>query len=144
MAELTTNVDVVWNGGKTGQGTLKAEFLDTQVAIPIALEGSGDGADPKELLVSSAVTCYIATLTSILENRKLPIVENTMKSKGSISDDGFKITHYPKIVLSNDATEAQRKAAERAIEGADRACDIGNLLKKAGVIIESQGQVSLE
>lgn len=142
MADLKTNVNVVWDGGTKGNGTLKAEFLDTQISIPEALGGSGNGADPKELLVSSAATCYIATLTFILENRKLPVVELTMNSNVTIADKEFIITHFPQIVLSADATESQILSAQRAIEGADRACEIGNLLKKAGVIIEAQGNVS--
>jgi peroxiredoxin-like protein len=144
MAELKTNVHITWNGGTTGNGTLKAEYLDTKVAIPTPLGGSGNGADPKELLVSSASTCYIATLTYILESRKLPVVELIMNSEASISDKGFNITHTPHIVLASNATEDQVQSAERAIEGADKGCEVGNLLKKAGVFIEVQGKVSLK
>jgi peroxiredoxin-like protein len=144
MAELKTTVNIAWNGGATGNGTLKAEYLDTKVAIPTSLGGSGNGADPKELLVSSATTCYIATLTYMLESRKLPIVQLTLNSEASISDKGFNITHAPQIVLAADATEDQVQSAERAIEGADKGCEVGNLLKKAGVVIEAQGKVSLK
>lgn len=144
MAQLKTNVNIVWERGATGSGTLKAEYLDTKVAIPTSLGGSGNGADPKELLVSSATTCFIATLTYILESRKLPVVELIINSEATISDNGFKINHYPEIILTVDATEDQVKSAERAIEGADRGCEVGNLLKKAGVIIKAQGKVSLK
>jgi peroxiredoxin-like protein len=144
MAELKTNVKAVWNGGTTGNGTLKAEYLNTKIAVPKSLGGSGNGADPKELLVSSATTCYIATLTFMLESRKLPVVEHAVNSEATISDNGFKITHYAQIVLSADATEAQIQSAQRAIEGADRGCEVGNLLKKADVTIEVQGNVSLK
>ncbi len=144
MAELKTNVNAVWNGGTTGNGILKAAYLDTKIAIPTDLKGSGNGTDPKELLVSSATTCYIATLTSILENRKLPIIKHIVNSEATISDNVFTITHNPQIVLSNEATKAQIQSAERAIVGADRACEVGNLLKKAGVIIETKGNVSLK
>ena len=144
MSELKTNVHITWNGGTTGNGTLKAEYLDTKVAIPTPLGGRGNGADPKELLVSSASTCYIATLTYMLESRKLPVVELTMNSEASISDKEFNITHAPQIVLASNATEDQVQSAERAIEGADKGCEVGNLLKTAGVVIEVQGKVSLK
>ncbi|WP_185907913.1 OsmC family protein [Psychrobacillus soli] len=144
MAEMKTSLNIVWHGGVTGNGTLKAEYLDTKVAIPTSFGGSGNGADPKELLVSSAATCFIATLTYMLDSRKLPVVEHTINSEVMISEDGFNITHYPQIILSADATEAQIQSAQRAIEGADKGCEVGNLLKKAGVIIEVQGKVSLK
>ena len=87
---------------------------------------------------------HIATLTFMLETRKLPVVELTVNSEANISDEGFTITHHPQIVLSADATEDQVQSANRAIEGADRGCEVGNLLKKAGVVIEAEGKVSLK
>lgn len=144
MAEMKTNLNIVWHGGTTGNGTIKAEYLDSKIAIPTSLGGSGDGTDPKELLVSSAATCYITTLAYMLETRKLPAVELTMNSEATIADNGFKITHDPQIVLSADATENQIQSAQRAIDGADKGCEVGNLLKKAGVVIEAKGKVSLK
>lgn len=144
MTEVKTNLKAVWNGGISGNGTMKADYLDTKIAAPAVKGGSGDGAHPSELLVSSAATCYIATLTYMLESRKLPVVELAVNSEATVSDDGFNITHYPQIVLSKDATEDQVQSAHRAIEGADRGCDIGNLLKKAGVAIEAKGKVTLK
>lgn len=144
MAELKTNLNITWNSGTTGNGTLQADYLETKVAIPTSLGGSGNGSDPKELLVSSAATCYIATLTFMLESRKLPVVELTINTAATVSDKGFNIAHAPQIILAADATEDQVQSAERAIEGADKGCEVGNLLKKAGVVIEVQGNVSLK
>lgn len=132
---MKTNVNIVWQGGATGNGMLKADYLHTKVAIPTSLGGSGHGADPKELLVSSAATCFIATLTYMLESRKLPVVEHTINSKVMISKDGFNIIHFPQIILSADATEAQIQSAQRAIDGADKGCEVGNLLKKQVLLL---------
>ena len=142
MADMKINVNAVWNDGVTGNGALKTENLDAKIAIPTSLGGSGNGANPKEVLVSSVTTCYIATLTFALESRKLPVVELTVNSEANISDNEFKITHYPHIVLSADATEEQIQSAQRATEAADKGCEVGNLLKKADVKIEIQGKVS--
>ena len=144
MAENKTNLDIIWNGGTTGNGTLKGEYLDTRIAIPTSMKGSGDGTDPKELLVSSAATCYITTLAYMLETRKLSVAELTMKSEATMSDSGLKFTHFPQILLTADATENQIQSAERAIDGADKACEVGNLLKNTGVVIEIEGEVSLK
>ena len=142
MADMKINVNANWDGGVTGNGTLKAEYLDTKIAIPTSLGGSGNGANPKEILVSSVTTCYAATLTFALESRKLPVVELTVNSEANISENEFKITHYPQIVLSAEATEEQIHSAQRATEAADKGCEVGNLLKKADVKIEIQGKVS--
>ncbi|WP_243449867.1 OsmC family protein [Neobacillus terrae] len=139
---MKISVNAVWDGGVTGKGRLKAEYLDTNIAIPASLGGSGNGANPKEILVASVTTCYTATLTFVLESRKLPVAELTVNSEANISDNEFKITHYANIVLSADATEEQIQSAQRATEAADKGCDVGNLLKKADVIIEVQGKVT--
>lgn len=144
MADMKINVNAIWDGGVTGNGTLKAEYLDTKIAIPASLGGSGNGANPKEVLVASVTTCYAATLTFVLESRKLPVAELTVNSEASISDNEFKINHYPHIVLSAGATEEQIQSAQRATEAAEKGCDVGNILKKADVKIEVQGKVSVK
>ena len=127
MADMKINVNAIWDGGVTGNGTLKAEYLDTKIAIPTSLGGSGNGANPKEVLVASVTTCYAATLTFVLESRKLPVAELTVNSEANISDNEFKITHYPNIVLSAEATEEQIQSAQRATEAADKGCDVGEV-----------------
>jgi lipoyl-dependent peroxiredoxin len=142
MANMKVNVNAVWNDGVKGNGTLNANFLETKIVIPTSIGGSGDGANPKEVLVSSVTTCYTATLVFVLESRKLPVVELTVGSEANIADNEFKITHYPHIVLSSDATQEQIESAQRAAEAADKGCEVGNLLKKADVKIKVQAKVS--
>ncbi|WP_197233554.1 OsmC family protein [Priestia endophytica] len=139
---METNVKVVWHDGVKGNGSLKAEVLDTKIAVPTEFGGSGNGASPKEILIASATACYSSVLTSMIESRDLPIVEMTIESKGWISDNELKIIHHPHIVLSNNATKKQIQIAERLFVAADKGCTIGNLLKKADVKIEIIGQIS--
>jgi lipoyl-dependent peroxiredoxin len=141
---LKTNVKVIWQDGTKGNGSLKAEVLDTKIAVPTEFGGSGNGASPKEILIASATACYSSVLTSMIESRDLPLVEMTIESKGWTSDNEFKIIHHPHIVLSKNATEKQIQIAERLFAAADKGCAVGNLLKKADVKIEIQGDLSLQ
>ncbi|AZV59450.1 OsmC family protein [Peribacillus frigoritolerans] len=142
MADLKTNLKTVWYGNTKGNGKIQTNNLETNIAIPEALGGSGEGAEPKGLLVSSAVACYTMTLVAILEARKLPVAGLTMDSEASNSkEEGFKIIHYPHIILSANATEDQIQLANRAIMAADKGCAVGNMLKKADVQIEIKGKV---
>lgn len=142
MANLKTNAKVIWQDGVKGNGTLKTEFLDSKIAIPTVLGGSGNGAFPKEILVASVTACYTSVLISMIETRELPVEGVSVDSEGLISDDEFKIIHHPRIVLSEDATEKQIQMANRLLTAADKACIVGNLLKKANVKIEIQGDIS--
>ncbi|MGK9184781.1 OsmC family protein [Priestia filamentosa] len=139
---METNVKVIWQDGIKGHGSLKAEVLDTKIAVPTEFGGSGNGASPKEVLIASATACYSSVLTSLIESRNLPLVEMMIESKGMTSDDELKIVHHPHIVLSKNATEKQIQIAERLFATADKGCIVGNLLKKADVNIEIQGEIS--
>lgn len=139
---MQTNVNIVWESGLKGYGYLETEFLDTKIAIPAEFGGSGNGASPKEILVASASACYTSVLVSMIESRELPIMDLKVDSEGINSDSDFKIIHHPRIVLSCYATEKQAQTANRIFSLADKGCTVGNLLKKAGVKIEIQGEIS--
>lgn len=142
MTESKNNLKIEWNGGVDGNGLLTAEKFSTNVAIPKAIGGSGDGTDPKELLVSSASSCFTLTLTSLLRNRHLPLEDYVVHTEATTVGKDISIVHEASLVLAADATEEQIKSAEKAIEGADTACTIGNLLKKAGLSIEYKANVT--
>ncbi|NEU32149.1 hypothetical protein GN156_15455 [bacterium LRH843] len=122
MADMKINVNTVWDGGVTGNGTLKAEYLETK---------RGNGANPKEVLVSSVTTCYTAKLTFMLASRNLPVAELSVNSEANISDNEFKIIHFPHIVLSEGATEEQIQSAQIATEAADKGCEVGKFIEKS-------------
>ncbi|NGP46812.1 osmotically inducible protein OsmC [Bacillaceae bacterium SIJ1] len=138
----TNDVQTSWTNGTKGSGVLKTEGIDTNIAIPAALGGSGNGANPKEILVSAANACYTATLVYMLERREIPVEELTINSDVSSSKDEFKIIHYPHVVLAADATEEQAETANRLFEAADKGCDIGNMLRKADVQFAIEGKVT--
>ncbi|WP_338470859.1 OsmC family protein [Niallia sp. XMNu-256] len=144
MADMNINVDAVWNGGVEGNGSLKAEYLDTKIAIPTSLGGSGNGANPKEVLVAAVTTCYTAILTSVLEKKELPVDELKVNTEATISNDGFEIIHYPEVILSADASDEQVQTAQRATEEAEEVCEVGNMLKKADVEIKVLGKVLMD
>jgi len=141
---LTTKLKTTWNGNMKGNGTIKSDRLDTPIAIPNSLGGTGDGTDPKSLLIASAAACYSMTLVAILQNRKLPVSELTMESEvADFKETGFSIDHRLQVNLAPDATDEQIDAVKSAFQAADKACTIGNLLKKAGAQIQIDGSVSV-
>ncbi|KTT86517.1 hypothetical protein RSA37_11515 [Mammaliicoccus sciuri] len=138
-----TNLKTVWNYDIKGYGSIKGNNLDIKIAIPEELGGSGEGSNPKQILVSSAASCYIMTLVSIIETRKLPVIELTMSSEMSILEDNtLNIIHYPRIVLSDQKSDEVYQSAYRAFIIADKGCAIGNLLKKTDVNINIKGEIT--
>ncbi|KHL97170.1 hypothetical protein QW71_03200 [Paenibacillus sp. IHB B 3415] len=144
MDQTKTTLKMEWNGNKRGSGKVEAGYLKTEIAVPQSFGGTGEGTEPKELLVTSAATCFMLTLVSMLEARNLAVESLEMHSEASVSkEEGFKITHYPVIVLPADGTEEEIQSVDRTFAAADRNCEVGNMLKKAGVQISITGDVSL-
>ncbi|HZH63113.1 MAG TPA: OsmC family protein [Metabacillus sp.] len=142
MADV--NLKTVWNGNTKGNGRIQGNGFETKIAIPEPLGGTGEGAEPKGLLVSSAAACYSMTLVAMLEARKLNVTGLTMNSEATNSkEEGFKITHYPVVLLSAESTEEQIESANRTFMAADKACAVGNMLKKADAQIDIVGKVSV-
>ncbi|WP_379204165.1 hypothetical protein [Paenibacillus sp. GCM10012306] len=48
-------MNTVWYKGAKGDGRISSDNLKTRIAIPLLKGGSGDGAEPQQLLMSSAV-----------------------------------------------------------------------------------------
>lgn len=141
---MAARVKTTWTGTMKGQGRIEADRLDAPVAIPTELGGTGEGADPKTLLVASAATCYLMTLVAILQNRKLPVSDLELVSEGSDpTQPDFAIEHQVQVRLSPEITQEQMGQAEAAMHQADKACVIGNVLKRAGVKINVEGSASV-
>lgn len=141
MAHLKT----VWKGSTKGTGTITADKMDTQIAIPTVSGGSGEGANPTELLAASAASCYAMTLIALTAARNLPVKNLTMATDTVNSkDQGLKIVHYPEISMPETATEEEIKFVERAFNTADMGCHVGNLLKRADAEIKIEGKIIFE
>lgn len=93
--------------------------------------------------MASAVACYVMTLSGLMGARKLPLGGVIVTSE--LSDppnQGIQIKHEVRIELSGEVTQEQLDAATANIEAADKACMVGNLLKKAGVRLTVSGTVT--
>lgn len=144
MANNKSILKTGWNGDATGKGNIKGGFLDTDLAIPTAKGGSGEGTEPKELLISSATACVTMTLSGMLQGRKLSVEQISVETESSEDKEtGLVITHHMHVTLSQNATDEEVEAADKAIEVADRRCTIGNMLRKADVQITTKGSVSV-
>lgn len=137
MSTTTTR----WKGLTQGQGTIEDASLNLAIAIPEAFGGKGNGANPKDLLKASAVSCYVMTLAIMLQSRKIPAEEIGVTSE--ISGDkptNLHISHVVELSLAADATPEQVQSAQALISAADAACMIGNLLKAGGAQVSVSGR----
>lgn len=147
MAEHRFILTARWNGGRNGAGEIAAGNLRSAVSVPKELNGPGVGTNPEELLLGAASTCYLITLSAILERRELPVADLALTSEGTVSTEGGvhfqKIVHRPRIRLSSGATPEQRESARQAAEQAEHACMISKAVR-GNVTVSVEPEVLVE
>lgn len=143
MTTRAIHMNTVWYQDVKGNGRIQSENIETQIAIPVSKGGGGKGADPQQLLISSAAACYTMTLTYMLDSNKVPVADFSMDTEGLLSEeDQLSIVHYPHIVLSSEATQEAVAKVQKMIVEAEEQCHVGQLLIKAGISIDVKGKVS--
>lgn len=141
MANIKMNA--AWTGGFKGEGKITGEGWDVGIGVPTELGGSGAGADPKTLFAASTLACFTATLRAITEGKKVPVDTLSVTTNAQAGDDDFTIRHTARISLATGSSEDDTAAAKAAIEKADEICAVGNIARKAGVIITVDADVSV-
>ncbi|MGD8190895.1 OsmC family protein [Brevibacillus ginsengisoli] len=127
------HMEAEWQGGRLSTGAIKGEGLQASISVPAELGGPGQGTNPEELLISSAMTCYTITLAAILEKRKIPFQSLTVRSEGKLTVEegnlGFReIIHRPIIRLMEQSEEI-RQNANHAAHRAEQVCMISKAIR---------------
>lgn len=135
-----STTQTTWKGLTQGKGVIEDTTLSIPIAIPEVFGGNGNGANPKDLLKASAVSCYVMTLAIMLQSRKIPVDDIRVTSE--IFGDkpaNLHISHSVELSLAPEATPEQVQSAQTLITAADSACMIGNLLKAGGAQVSVSG-----
>lgn len=130
-----------WNGSIQGNRLTQSTVLNNAIAIPTLFGGTGMGAAPMDFLVASAACCYLMTMVGMLETQKIEISELTLHTETDAKSKNLIIHHFIEIKVPTEINEDKITIIEDTINKADRACHIGNMLKKADVEIHVQGTV---
>ncbi|WP_409420097.1 OsmC family protein [Pseudaeromonas sp. ZJS20] len=137
MATNSIKLDLTWQQGFAGTGEIRGHDFNVPISIPAELGGSGQGSNPKQLLASSAAACFIATLTAILDNRKLPVQQLNVATQADEVEKVLQIRHTANIALAPTASTEQVASLAGLVARADKVCLIGNILRQGGVLIEA-------
>ena len=142
--EHTFEIDLEWQGGRLGTGTVRAGGLRTGVSVPASMGGPGSGSNPEELLVSAAATCYAITLAALLERMRLPLAADiALRSRLSVEDGpplrAVRLVHQPIVRL---APGADLERARRAAMQAEEYCLVSRALRgNVGIRVEPEVQI---
>lgn len=140
---MTIELNLSWQGGMQGTGIVKGSEVEFPISIPTVYGGKGTGSNPKELYVASTAACFLATLSAISDNKKLPVAALNVATKAVEGDEGFTIHHTAFIALAPQASDADKAKALEYVATADKICAVGNLARKAGVDVTATAEVTI-
>jgi peroxiredoxin-like protein len=86
------------------------------------------------MLLGAAATCYIITLAAMMERSQLEKDGLTMESVAIVDvTDGIftykKIIHRPEIILKQNASDRDKKMAQKLAEKAEKSCMISRAIQ---------------
>lgn len=138
---------ITWPGGRNAIGDLQTAAGIEKISIPTTMAGPGIGANPDELLLAAASTCYTITLAALLERNQINTLDFQVDSEATVSVDKgvFKyedILHKLRLQLEK---EADYDKAYKLAEFAERSCMIskalqGNVSIRTQINLESSNQ----
>jgi Ohr subfamily peroxiredoxin len=105
--------------GRNGHVTTIDGRVDLDMAIPQAMGGSGNGANPEELFATGYAACFHSALLGVARSQKITLTDETVGARvhiGPNGDGGFQLAVELEVAiptLSHDEAQALADAAHK-------------------------------
>lgn len=121
-----------YTGGYESSGTLETKNLNTAISIPSSMGGTEIGTNPDEMLLGAATTCFIISLSVLMQRNQLSLVDLRVDSAAHIDvTNGIftyqSISYDVHIVTTED--DSKHPLIERLVHKAEENCMITRALK---------------
>jgi peroxiredoxin-like protein len=146
MAEHIYEYQGNWQGGLTdGTGTFQAGALQSAFSVPSDMRGRGEGTSPEELILAAAGSCYLITLSGIMQFQRIPAKDFKIKSKGvfTMTSNGpvmSRLEHYPEVYVASELYETVSEQVLSCIKMAKQNCLISKAIA-GNVTVTAKGTV---
>lgn len=119
MDSLYTAEALSTGAGRNGHVTTTSGTVDLDLAIPKAMGGSGNGANPEELFAAGYAACFHSALQSVARTQKVAISDTSVGSRVHVlpnGEGGFNLAVELEVIipgLDHDQAQALADAAHR-------------------------------
>lgn len=121
-----------YTGGYESSGTLQTKNLDTNISIPASMGGTEIGTNPDEMLLGAATTCFIISLSVLIQRNKLKLEDLKVDSTAHIDVSNGIFTYesisYDVHIFTSETNE-KHALIERLVYKAEENCMITRALK---------------
>lgn len=131
------HVGVTWEGDGAGHGVITTGDGAQKIAIgaAAALDGSGHGTNPEELLISAVGACFVATWAIFLKKLGIPYAAPALRVSGRLEKDpagGYHMTRIDIAAVVPSALLASRKAEiEKTLSLTEKYCIVSKAARAA-------------
>lgn len=119
MEALYTAEALATGAGRDGRVATADGRLAFDLAVPKAMGGSGDGANPEQLFAAGYAACFHSALQAVARTQKVAIADTSVGARvhiGSNGHGGFGLAVELEVVipdLPHDAAQALADAAHQ-------------------------------
>ncbi|WP_433383983.1 organic hydroperoxide resistance protein [Actinoplanes sp. CA-142083] len=119
--KLYTAEAVSTGDGRNGHIATSDGRIDLGLAMPPALGGSGDGANPEQLFASGYAACFHSALRLVARQTGADVTDSTVTARVSIGNEGEDALGLA-VELIFDLPHVAPGAAEQLAEAAHQVC----------------------
>ncbi len=128
MNPVYTAEAIATGAGRDGRTRTDDGRVDLQLAIPTAMGGSGDGANPEQLFAAGYAACFHSALQMVARQQKVALGDSSVGAKVGIGPDGaggFGLTVALEVVIP----DVEPATAQSLADAAHRVCPYSNAVR---------------
>lgn len=115
-------------GGRVGHAKSSDGMLDTEVAKPVEMGGSGEGVNPEMLFAAAYAACYGGAVKVVAEKQGAVLPEDwSVEANVSLNQEGASLFLAAKLVLK--APGGDQKKLENVARTAHVVCPYSKAIK---------------
>lgn len=125
MKALYTAEALATGDGRNGHARSSDGRLDFDLAIPVAMGGTGDGTNPEQLFAAGYAACFHSALQVVARQAKANVADSAVGARvgiGSLEGGGFGL----EVTLEVSLPHLARSEAEELTAKAHQVCPYSN------------------
>lgn len=125
MSALYSTEALATGAGRDGHVEVAESDLAFDLAIPVAMGGSGKGANPEQLFAAGYSACFHSALQMVARQKKVSIEGSSVGARVSINptdEGGFSLAVDLEVVIP----ELDHDTAQQLAEAAHQVCPYSN------------------
>ena len=125
MDSIYTAEALSTGAGRNGHVTTTSGTVDLDLAVPKAMGGSGNGANPEELFAAGYAACFHSAVQSVARAQKITISDTSVGSRVHVlpnDEGGFVLAVDLEVVIP----ELDHDQAQALADAAHKVCPYSN------------------